>query len=138
MSERTLIDKLQDFFISLEDEYWDAHDIIYEDYLHFKNTAFLNPFIVLCLGILRFLYHLSTFTLWIGGLILYFTIWDIFVPLEPIPDWWEISYAVLFMVISLMFFGITLSFKQFAVKKNRRKNKIVKKISNRLLGRFQK
>lgn len=131
-NEKDLMEKLNAFYIMIEDEYWNAHDIIYEDHLHFRDTAFLNPFIVVLLVLFRILYHLSTFIVWASLIVLYFSIWNELFRLEVIPEWWSVTYALLFLTISLMFFGVMLMFKQFAVKNNRRKNKLMKKMEKKI------
>lgn len=137
-NESELLDKLNEFFVMIEDEYWDAHDIIYEDHLQFKDTIFLNPFISSLLSFLRGIYYLVSFSVWISMFILYFTTYAHFVRNELLPEWWSLSSAALLLVLSLMLFAITLSFRQFVIKKNRRKNKLIKKFTKKLFKIFRR
>lgn len=108
----------------IEEEYWNAHDIIYGNHKQFISNSFNNPFIVFLGGILRVVYHLSVFLVWIMAVVVYFTIAHIISPLKWIPEWWNFPTAMLIFLSAVMFFGINLMFKEMTIKKNRRKREI--------------
>lgn len=128
VNEHELLDKINGLYPMIEDEYWNAHDTIYEDHKQFISDTFNNPFFVVLSSIFRIAYHLSVFIFWICAVILYFTITHLIVPLEWVPKWWNITYAFLLVLLAIMFFGIMMMFKEMLIKKNRRENRISKNL----------
>jgi len=136
--ENELLNKIKELYVMIEDEYWDAHDIIYENHKQFKSDSFNNPFLVFVGSILRIVYHLSVFLLWVSAAIVYFTIAHIVSPLEWIPEWWNIATAILTLLVAIMFFSIMLAFREMVVKKNRRESKMVKNLKGRIKKLFHR
>ncbi|MFS0723671.1 hypothetical protein [Paenibacillus sp. 1P07SE] len=132
VNERELLDKINGLFPMIEDEYWNAHDTIYEDHKQFISDTFNNPFFVVLSSIFRIVYHLSVFVFWISAVILYFTIAHLIVPLEWVPKWWNITYALLLVLLAIMFFGIMMMFKEMLIKKNRRESRISKNLKKKI------
>ncbi|WP_339218585.1 hypothetical protein [Paenibacillus sp. FSL W7-1332] len=128
INERELLKMLQGLYLMVEEEFWNAHDIIYEDYKQFVSDSFSNPFFVILANIFRIIYHLSVFLFWISVAILYFTISHMIIPLEWVPEWWNIYSSLLLLAMTLTVFGVMMIFKEMIMKKNRRKNKVVKKL----------
>lgn len=137
-NERELFEKLSGLYIMIEEEYWNAHDIIYEDYKQFISDSFNNPFFVILFNILRLLYHLSVFLLWSSLLLLYFTIYYIIFPNEWVPQWWSISHALLLLASSAAVFALMLMVKEMAVKKNRRPSRVIKSLKEKIVGVFRR
>ncbi|AJS58271.1 hypothetical protein [Paenibacillus sp. IHBB 10380] len=137
-NERKLLEKVQGFYIMIEDEYRNAHDIIYEDYKQFVSDTFNNPFFVVLSSIFRILYHLSVFLFWISALILYYTISHLIIPIDWVPEWWNIGTALLLLGLATMLFGIMMMFKEMVMKKNRRESKVVKNLKGRIKRIFCK
>ncbi|MDR6726940.1 hypothetical protein J2W91_005465 [Paenibacillus amylolyticus] len=132
INEKDLLKKIEGFHIMIENEYWDAHDIIYENHKQFVSDSFLNPFFVLIRSTLRVVYHLSVFLLWTSATLIYFTFAHIVSPLAWVPEWWNISIALLIFLGAVMSFGLMLMFKELLIKKNRRESRVVKKLKERL------
>lgn len=131
-NEIQLMEKLHGFYYMIEDEYWDAHDIIYEDHVQFREDTFMNPFLVILFDIFRVFYYLTTFLLGISFFILYIAIWNKYFPLKSIPTDLNVVNAILIVLFITMIYGLMLLVKTFAIKKNRRKSKII----NKLIARF--
>ncbi|WP_152547729.1 hypothetical protein [Paenibacillus ehimensis] len=132
VNEHELLEKIRGFYLMIEDEYWNAHDIIYEDYKQFVSDAFNNPFFVIVAGVLRVLYHLSVFLFWISGVVLYFTISHMIIPIEWVPKWWNIYFSVLFLAMTTTIFGLMMMIKEIVMKKNRRESKVLKNIKRKM------
>jgi hypothetical protein len=124
-NEKELMNKIKGLFNMIEDEYWNAHDIIYANHKQFTSNSFNNPFMVFFGGILRIVYHLSVFLVWITAVVVYFTIAHIISPLKWIPEWWNFPTAMLLFLSAVMFFSINLMFKEMIIKKNRRERESV-------------
>lgn len=137
-NEKELLDEIKGLFVMIENEYWDAHDIIYENHKQFKSDSFNNPFLVFFGSILRIVYHLSVFLLWISAAIVYFTIAHKFSPIEWVPEWWNLATAVLIFLSAVMFFSIMLMFKEMIVKKNRRDSNVVKNLKGKIKKVFRR
>ncbi|MDB5056171.1 MAG: hypothetical protein JWM44_4221, partial [Bacilli bacterium] len=45
-NESSFLNKLKSFSNKIEYEFWEAHDIIYEDHLKFKNLSNKNPLVI--------------------------------------------------------------------------------------------
>jgi len=132
VNERELLEKINGLHPMIEDEYWNAHDTIYEDHKQFISDTFNNPFFVVLSSIFRVVYHLSVVVFWISAVILYFTTAHLIVPLEWIPKWWNITYALLLVLLAIMFFGIMMMFKEMLIKKNRRESRISKHLKKKI------
>ncbi|WP_044482062.1 hypothetical protein [Paenibacillus antibioticophila] len=137
-NEKELLDQVKGLFVMIENEYWDAHDIIYENHKQFKSDSFNNPFLVFLGSILRIVYHLSAFLLWISAAVVYFTIAHIISPLEWVPEWWNITTAVLIFLAAVMFFSLMMMFREMVVKKNRRESRVVKNLKERIKKKFHR
>ncbi|QYR21062.1 hypothetical protein KZ483_25620 [Paenibacillus sp. sptzw28] len=132
VNELELLEKINGLYPMIEDEYWNAHDTIYEDHKQFISDTFNNPFFVVLSSIFKIVYHLSVFVFWISAVIFYFTIARLIVPLEWVPQWWNITYALLLVLVSITFFGIMMMFKEMLIKKNRRKSRISKNLKKKI------
>lgn len=137
INEKKLLEKINQFQTMINDECWDAHDIIYEEHLQFRDDTFKNPILVFVLSITRFFYYLSTFTVWVSLGYLYFAIWNRIVGIQSFPEWWTIIDGLYLLSSALIIYGVLLSVKSFAIKKNRRKNKTFKKLKGRTLKLFR-
>lgn len=137
VNEHELLEKVNGFYMMLEDEYWNAHDIIYEDHRQFVSDSFNNPFFVMLSNLFRIIYHLSVFLFWISAVIVYFTLSQLIITLEWIPKWWNITYALLLLALTTMVFGVMLMFKEMAIKKNRRPSKIVRNLKEKIMRLFR-
>ncbi|MEK4454007.1 hypothetical protein [Paenibacillus sp. FSL L8-0506] len=135
-NEKELLDEVKGLFVMIENEYWDAHDIIYENHKQFKSDSFNNPFLVFLGSILRIVYHLSAFLLWITAAVVYFTIAHMISPLEWIPEWWNITTAILTFLAAVTFFSIMMMFREMVVKKNRRESRVVKNLKESIKKKF--
>ncbi|ASA23394.1 hypothetical protein [Paenibacillus donghaensis] len=136
-NERELLEKVKGLYLSIEDEYWNAHDIIYEDYKQFVSDTFNNPFFVILGNIFRIFYHLSVFLLWISALVFYFTISHLIIPIEWVPEWWSIGFALLSLLLATILFGFMLMFKEMVMKRNRRESKVVKNLKQKIKRLFR-
>lgn len=112
----------------IEGEYWDAHDLIYKDHKQFQSDLFLNPFMFIIKTLFRLLYNLSSFLVIINLVALYFSIIDYFFHFPSFPEYLQISYVILFLMINIIIFSFLLMMKEFIVNKNRRSNRINKSI----------
>jgi hypothetical protein len=137
-NEQELLKKIKELTVMIENEYWDAHDIIYEEHLQFRDDTFKNPILVLVQNLVRFIYYLSTFCVWLSLGYLYFAIWNKIVHIESFPAWWTIKDALILVFYSLMLFGVVFSIKYNAIKKNRRTNKVIKKLKKKLVSWFRR
>ncbi|RAU91179.1 hypothetical protein [Paenibacillus sp. YN15] len=138
VNERELLEMVNGLYSMIEDEYWNAHDIIYEDHKQFISDTFSNPFFVILSNIFRIVYHFSVFVFWISVVILYFTITQLISPVEWFPKWWNITNAFLFILLAIMFMGIMMMFKEILIKKNRRESKFVKNLKKKIKRFFVK
>ncbi|MCF7755855.1 hypothetical protein KQ941_15495 [Paenibacillus xylanexedens] len=129
---KELLKKIEGFHIMIENEYWDAHDIIYESHRQFVSDSFLNPFFVFLRSTLKIFYHLSVFLLWASAASIYFTLAHIVTPLAWVPEWWNMPNALLIFTGAVMFFGLMFMFKEVLIKKNRRESRVVKNLKGRL------
>ncbi|GIO56906.1 hypothetical protein [Paenibacillus cineris] len=136
VNELELLEKINGLYPMMEDEYWNAHDTIYEDHKQFISDTFNNPFLVMISSIFRIVYHFSVFVVWISCVILYFTIAHLIVPLDLVPKWWNITYAILLVISAILILSIMMMFKEILIKKNRRKSKISKNINEKLKKLF--
>jgi len=132
-NEHILLESIENFRKKIVKEFWDAHDIIYDEYLQLKADAFRNPFIVLTFNVLRGLYHLTTFSFIISLFLVYFTVWDTFTSERVFPEWWTIRYAIGTVFLILTIYGLMNSIKEIVIIKNRRKSKVLNKIRDRVL-----
>ncbi|MEK4192839.1 hypothetical protein NYE59_07185 [Paenibacillus sp. FSL L8-0323] len=137
-NEHELLEKVQGLYLSIEDEYWNAHDIIYEDHCQFVSDTFNNPFFVIFSNIFRIFYHLFVFVFWISSIILYFTIAHLIIPFEWVPDWWNIGIAFLLVILATMLFAIMMMFKEMMMKKNRRESKVMKSMKKKIKKIFSR
>ncbi|WP_042196277.1 hypothetical protein [Paenibacillus camerounensis] len=137
-NEKELLDEIKGLFVMVENEYWDAHDIIYENHKQFKSDTFNNPIFVVLGSLFRILYHLSVFLFWISAVILYFTIAHLIVPLEWVPKWWNIYYGLLLLGMTTTVFAIMMMFKEMVMKKNRRESNVVKNVKITLKKLFRR
>lgn len=138
INEKELLKKIEEFHIMIENEYWDAHDIIYENHKQFVSDSFLNPFFVFLRSMLKIVYHLSVFVLWASTALIYFTVAHSVSPLAWVPEWWNISIALLIFLGTIMFFSLMLMFKELLIKKNRRESRVVKNLKGTLKKFFHR
>ncbi|WP_141499707.1 hypothetical protein [Paenibacillus luteus] len=132
VNERELLDMIKELYLMVENEYWDAHDIIYEDHKQFVSDTFNNPIFVVLGSLFRIVYHLSVFLFWSSAIVLYFTIAHLIVPLELVPKWWNIYYGLFLLGMTTIVFAIMMMFKEVVIKKNRRESKVVKNVKTTL------
>lgn len=138
VNERELLDKINGLYSMIEDEYWNAHDTIYEDHKQFISDTFNNPFFVVISNVYRIFYHLSVFVFWISLVVLYFTISHLIIPIEWVPKWWGITYALLFVILAILFFSFMMMFKEIVIKKNRRESRVSKNLKKTIKRFFGK
>ncbi|MEK4039456.1 hypothetical protein MHH49_18205 [Paenibacillus sp. FSL F4-0122] len=131
INEHELFKMVTELFSMIEDEYWNAHDTIYEDHKQFISDTFTNPFFVIFANLFRVIYHLSVFAFWSSIIILYFTVAQLISPVEWFPVWWNIYYSITLVIISIAFFGFMMMFKEMIIKKNRRESKLVKSLKKK-------
>ncbi len=132
INEHELLEKVREFYNRIDDEYWNAHDTIYVDYKQFISDTFKNPLFVVFGSILRFFYHLSVFITWICAVALYFTLAHIISPLQWVPDWWDMTTALLCFFIALGCFGLMMVFKGMTAKENKRESKVMRNLKETL------
>lgn len=87
-NEHELLVKIKVLYSMVDEDYWNAHDIIYVDYKQFVSDSFNNPFFVILSNVFKIAYHFSVFLVWVSVVVLYFTIYEqIFVPTKYYPVW---------------------------------------------------
>lgn len=136
-NEIELLTLVEGLYSMMDTEFWNAHDTIYEDHTQFISDTFMNPFFVVLGSLFKILYHLSVFLFWICAVIVYFTISHMILPIDVIPDWWNIYYALLLWALSSMFFAFMMMFKEMIIKKNRRESKIVRNFKMKMKNLFR-
>lgn len=122
-SKDELFKKLTKFKEEIEDEFWDAHDIIYENHNQFKAESFQNPFIVITMNIVRYSYYLVTFSVWGSLVMLYLASWSE-ITKDNLPTWWNIKNSITMLIISILLNICMLSVRSLVIKKNRRKGEL--------------
>ncbi|MBC2728636.1 hypothetical protein [Desulfosporosinus sp.] len=137
-NESILSEKLTNLLNMIETEFWDAHDIIYEDHIQFKDDSFKNPFLVVSLSILRVIYYFTSFALGLSFLVLYVVIWDRIIPVELLPKEVNFQSTIGLILFLTMVYGMMFTIKEFAVKRNRRKSKSFKNIVRRIKSKVSK
>lgn len=125
----------------IENECWDAHDIIYKDHLKFKTLINKNPLIRFVMELGVYALHLTGFMLWVSVLILYFTLCNYFEPINIVPSWWKVKDAILLflMTFGLYLFVMVIS-SWYLSSRNRRKSTLSRLIYGRLnrIGKWVK
>lgn len=76
----------EEFYKMIESEFWDAHDIIYKDYLKSKKLINNNPFVRIFMELSVLLYNITTFLLYVSFVVLYFSTWKYFKPMSVLPN----------------------------------------------------
>lgn len=132
--ERSLILKLEGFYSSIEAEFWEAHDTIYEDHLQYRSLIRKNIFFKLLIEFFILLHNLSSFLLGVSVFFVYVCFWNKYVQKLPMPD--EFSQWFDFLTALMMFLGVVMlfSFTKFLYvmvkRENRRSNQLFKKVIN--------
>lgn len=137
-NEKEVLTMIKSLHSMIEDEFWNAHDIIYADHKQFISDAFKNPIFVILGSAFKIIYHLSVFLCWVCAVILYFTISHMIIPIELIPKWWNIYYAMFLLALSLILFWFLMMFKEMMIKKNRRESRIVKNFKVKIKELFKR
>ncbi|WP_339192326.1 hypothetical protein NST68_26305 [Paenibacillus sp. FSL E2-0230] len=138
VNEHELLKMVTGLFLMIEDEYWNAHDTIYEDHKQFISDTFTNPFVVLLSSFFRVVYHLSVFIFWSSLIVLYFTLTQLVSPVEWFPIWWNITSSVLLVSVSVAFMAFMMMFREILIKRNRRESKLVKSLKRKLKEKIRK
>ncbi|MDD4569105.1 MAG: hypothetical protein PHE70_03130 [Tepidanaerobacteraceae bacterium] len=119
------------FYIMIEDEFWQAHDIIYKDYYKFKSLVYKNPFLKMLMEISIFFYNVTLFVVYVAMTIVVVSIYNYFIPITIFPKWWKIHYGILILMVAFILYGFALILSSWYVSnQNKRKSKLTKKINN--------
>lgn len=142
VSEKTFFDNLNNFYVSIENEFWEAHDIIYEDHLQFRSLNKKNIFFKIIIEFFILTHNLSTFIFALAGLYLYISIWNEYIqkfPSKEISQWLSTPFALLTLLMSIVLFSFTKILFASVKKENKRSNssmlKIWKKVKSKYLSR---
>ncbi len=116
------------FYIIIENEFWEAHDIIYKDYLKIKILINKNPLLRILMEISVLVYNLMTFAVYSALVITYLSVWNSFTPISIFPNWWEIKHALFLLLVVLMLYGFMLMISSWYIAtRNKRKSELMKK-----------
>lgn len=139
VSEKALFDSLNDFYVSIENEFWEAHDIIYEDHLQFRSLNKKNIFFKLIIELFILIHNLSTFIFAIAGLYLYISIWNEYIqefPNEEIKQWLSVPFSIFTVLMSIVLFSFTKMFYVSVKKENKRNNSSIKRLCGKIKSNF--
>ena len=118
----------EDFYIKIENEFWEAHEIIYKDYFISKTLIKKNPFLRIFMELSILLYKITTFLLYLCGFILYLSIWNHFNPLKIFPSSWTVRDSILLFLGALFLQSFMLIISSWYISiRNKRKTKFLSK-----------
>ncbi|UKS29952.1 hypothetical protein LOZ80_13835 [Paenibacillus sp. HWE-109] len=137
-NENELFQKFNLFNSMMNEEFWEAHEIIYEDHLKFKNLFNKNPFLIAIFELVNFVQNTINFFVWTSLFILYFSVWNNYQRWNVIPEWWSLNIAIQLCLYLTVFSLITKTISHQITKKNRRKNTIVKGLIKKLSFKIKK
>ncbi|ODA41816.1 hypothetical protein [Desulfosporosinus sp. BG] len=132
-SKENLWKNFEDFYVSIENEFWEAHEIIYKDYFISKALIKKNPFLGIIMELSILLFNITTFLLYLTGSILYFSIWNYFQSLSIFPVWWTLKDAILLFLCTLVIqsFMLIISSWYVAMRNKRTNGLLSKKLEKR-------
>jgi hypothetical protein len=136
-TENELFEIFKSFSLMMSDEFWEAHEVIYEDHLKFKSLFNKNPFVIVIFEIISFVQYTINFLVWTSLFILYFSIWNHFQRWNAIPEWWNLSIAIQICLYLFGFSLITKSISHLVAKRNRRKHPIVTRLKKKYPRTFK-
>ena len=117
------------YYLIIENEFWEAHDIIYKDYLKSKTIINRNPLLRILMEISVLVYNVITFAVYTILAIMYLSIWNLFTPISIFPSWWEIKHAIFLLLVVLILYGFVLMISSWYVfAGNKRKSELRKLI----------
>ncbi|ETT54787.1 hypothetical protein C162_03774 [Paenibacillus sp. FSL R7-269] len=135
-TEHSLIDNMEGFYKSIEAEFWEAHDIIYEDHLQYKSLTRKNIFNKLIIEFLILLHNISSFLLGASLIFVYVCLWNRYIQELPMPEGYsqylDIIMALLIFLTAVMLFSLTKIFYLTVKKVNRRTNQFLKDLINKI------
>ncbi|MCG7406575.1 hypothetical protein MH117_04030 [Paenibacillus sp. ACRRX] len=140
-TEYLFMKKLESFYWTIENEFWEAHDIIYEDHLQFKSLNRKNIFYKLVIEFLILLHNVSRFLLGATLLFLYICLWNQYIQKNSFLNasgWFDVQLALLSLLCSIMLFSLTKIFYVSVKRENRKSNEVLKKIIKRIPKIFRK
>ncbi|AUS27787.1 MULTISPECIES: hypothetical protein [Paenibacillus] len=137
--ENELLKAFEEFHISMKNEFWTAHDIIYEDHLKFKSVSNRNIFLVMLSECIVLLYNVSSFLFYASLVFVYFTLWDKYIhkiPISDKPEWFNISTAFLLLIAIVMVHLVVVMFYAMVANKNKRSSTVLKRIYKNIKSMF--
>ena len=118
------------FYSALENEFWQAHYIIYKDYHVFKTLITKNQLLRILMELSILVYNVTTFLLYITGFVLYLSIWNYFKPLSIFPSWWTVKHSLFLSLEAILAQLVMLTISSWYVSlRNKRKSILLKKLN---------
>ncbi|MFF2016074.1 hypothetical protein [Paenibacillus sp. NPDC058177] len=139
VSEKALFDSLNGFYVSIENEFWEAHDTIYEDHLQFRSLNKKNIFFRLIIELFILMHNLSTFIFSLTGLYLYASVWNEYIqkiPSEEISQWLNVPFSIFTVLMSIVLYSFTKMLYVSVKKENKRSNSSMKRIFRKIRSKF--
>ena len=123
----------EDFYVMIENEFWEAHEIIYKDYSISKTLINKNPFLRIFMELSILLYNITTFLLYLCGFILYLSIWNNLKPSNIFPSWWTVKNSVLLFLgaLFLQLFMLIVSSWYVSIRNKRKTRLLLKKLEEK-------
>ncbi|MFD2368879.1 hypothetical protein ACFSO0_02515 [Brevibacillus sp. GCM10020057] len=97
--------KFEGFYTMLENEYYANYDLVYRDFRWMRSIWKGNSLLRIVQEMIRFLYEISVFIVIVSAFILYFTIYDLFVDTDLIPNG-SIQIAIMVTLFSIVIWAL--------------------------------
>ncbi|MCX7922000.1 MAG: hypothetical protein N3B21_08325 [Clostridia bacterium] len=130
-----LCEKINEFYIMVENEYWNNIHVIYGKYKWNRFVSEINVFLRIWYTIVRAFYETSVFAVIVCSWVVYFGIMNIILPQKLFPKNYLVSFSLLWLICAgALGFAIMLSSHYLALTQNEHSlnNRIKKLIYDKL------